>query len=122
MKNIKLLLSLFVLTILTGCTKESEEINLRTLIDTGAINGNFINVEYANKLMENFNTSTPIIISDIDKILSTSLFLLSGTDVTIDNLSEYIKTLLQPLKAFISDSRLVDCSVQVVSCVSDVGV
>ena len=26
MKNIKLLLSLFVLTILTGCTKESEEI------------------------------------------------------------------------------------------------
>lgn len=28
MKNIKLLLSLFVLTILTGCTKESEEINL----------------------------------------------------------------------------------------------
>jgi len=79
-------------------------------------------IEYANKLMENFNTSTPIIISDIDKILSTSLFLLSGTDVTIDNLSEYIKTLLQPLKAFISDSRLVDCSVQVVSCVSDVGV
>ena len=31
MKNIKLLLSLFVLTILTGCTKESEEINLDTI-------------------------------------------------------------------------------------------
>ena len=28
MKNIKLLLSLFVLTILTGCAKDNEEINL----------------------------------------------------------------------------------------------
>jgi|LauGreSBDMM110SN_4_FD.fasta_scaffold77712_1 hypothetical protein len=31
MKNIKLLISLFVLTILTGCSKDSEEVNLDTI-------------------------------------------------------------------------------------------
>ena len=73
-------------------------------------------IEYANRTIEEFNKSTPPMILDIQKFLS--LFLLSDTDVTIDNLEEYVKSLLQPLESFITDSRLVDCSVEVVSCVS----